>query len=106
MNEVVSPLDNVSFHSETSVHKSKYVLQRGIAVVLELDIKAFDCKEVLEVVALMKIVTYIGFFYEKLFVNELSVNITVVGNVEGCKEYKVVNDSGKCEVRFPILTRL
>lgn len=42
----------------------------------------------------MNKITNIGPFQERLF-KELFVNIASVGNVEGIKEYRKINDRGK-----------
>lgn len=91
-----APMDNVSFHFETSVQKWKYVFQRRIACERELSKEAFDCKEIME---LLKIVTDVGHCYEKL-INKFIMNITIGCNVACNKEYRKVYDRGKC-VNFP-----
>lgn len=51
--------------------------------------------ELLKVTGLMKIVTDVGIFYEKL-VNEFIVKIIIECNIKGIKEYRKVYGIGKC----------
>lgn len=58
----------------------------------ELGIKALDCKEILDllkVIKLMKTVTDVGLCYEKL-VKDIILNISSERNIEGRKEYRKV----------------
>lgn len=63
LNIVVAPLDNVLFHSKTSVQKWKYIFPRRIFYGKEIGINALDCKEIIDLIkvtGLMKTVTDIG----------------------------------------------
>lgn len=50
-------MDNVLFHSKTSINKWKYVLQIRIDAEMELGEGTLDCKEIVKVDGIMKIVT-------------------------------------------------
>ncbi|MCI21344.1 envelope-like protein, partial [Trifolium medium] len=92
-----APMDNVSFHSETSEQKWKYVFQRRIATERELTTEALDCKEIMDLLKsaeLMKTITEIGRCFEKL-VREFIVNITEDCNNEGSNDYHKVYVRGK-----------
>lgn len=89
VNVHVAPMDNVSFHSKTSVQKWKYVFQRRIIIEREryMGKEALECKKIIKlvkVVGLMRIVPDSGPCYEKL-VNEFIMNISIECNVEGRK---------------------
>ncbi|MCH94692.1 envelope-like protein, partial [Trifolium medium] len=92
-----APLDNISFHSEESVQKWKFVYQRRIAQERELGQEALECKEIMELIesaGIMNTVTKIGRCYEKL-VREFIVNITNECS-EWSDEYRKVYVRGKC----------
>ncbi|MCI41272.1 envelope-like protein, partial [Trifolium medium] len=72
-----APIDKVSFHSEASVSRWKYVYNRRLALERELGQDAFECKEIMELIeaaGLLKTVWGLGSCYEKL-VKEFLVNI-------------------------------
>lgn len=73
-----APMDTVSFHSEESAQKWRFVYQRRVAQERELSQEALECKEIIELLEkaeLMKTVKDLGNCYEKL-VKEFIVNIT------------------------------
>ena len=45
-NVLAAPLDNISFHSEKSAQRWRYVYQRRIARERELHVDALKCKEI------------------------------------------------------------
>jgi hypothetical protein len=95
-----APMDNVSFHSEESVQKWRFVYQRRVAQERELNQGAFECKEItnlLENAELMKTVRKLGNYYKRL-VKEFIVNITNDCS-EGSEEFRKVRVRGK-DVRF------
>ncbi|XP_057432218.1 uncharacterized protein LOC130724971 [Lotus japonicus] len=93
-----APLDNISFHSEESVGKWKYVYQRRIAQERELTGEILHCQEImklLEAAGLLKTVTEIGGCYDKL-VGEFIVNVTTNCTVSGHPDFRKVFVRGKC----------
>lgn len=99
----VKPLDNVSFHSESSAQRWKYVCQRRVTHANEFSKEAFDSKEIiklLKVDGLIKIVTDIDPCYEKL-VKEFIMNIPPGCIVDGSQKYKKVYVRGKCVMFTP-----
>ncbi|XP_057452843.1 uncharacterized protein LOC130744698 [Lotus japonicus] len=97
-NVPAAPLDNISFHSEESVGKWKYVYQRRIAQERELTGEILHCQEImklLEAAGLLKTVTEIGGCYDKL-VREFIVNVTTNCTVSGHPEFRKVFVRGKC----------
>ncbi|XP_057442747.1 uncharacterized protein LOC130734394 [Lotus japonicus] len=97
-NVPAAPLDNISFHSEESVGKWKYVYQRRIAQERELTGEILHCQEImklLEAAGLLKTVTEIGGCYDKL-VREFIVNVTANCTVSGHPDFRKVFVRGKC----------
>ncbi|XP_057432427.1 uncharacterized protein LOC130725195 [Lotus japonicus] len=97
-NVPAAPLDNISFHSEESVGKWKYVYQRRIAQERELTGEILHCQEImklLEAAGLLKTVTEIGGCYDKL-VREFIVNVTTNCTVSGHPDFRKVFVRGKC----------
>ncbi|KAK2361917.1 hypothetical protein QL285_087022 [Trifolium repens] len=95
-----APMDRVSFHSEESAQRWRYVYQRRIAQERELNKQALECEEIMELLEaaeLMKTVKDLGDCYEML-VKEFIVNITSACS-EGSEEYRKVRIRGK-EVKF------
>jgi hypothetical protein len=95
-----APMDRVSFHSEESAQRWRYVYQRRIAQERELNKQALECEEIMELLEaaeLMKTVKDLGDCYEML-VKEFIVNITSACS-EGSEEYRKVRVRGK-EVKF------
>jgi hypothetical protein len=95
-----APMDRVSFHSEESAQKWRFVYQRRIAQERELNQEALECKEVIELLEaaeLMKTVKNLGNCYEML-VKEFIVNITSACS-EGSEEFRKVRVRGK-DVKF------
>ncbi|KAK2402299.1 hypothetical protein QL285_051833 [Trifolium repens] len=95
-----APMDRVSFHSEESAQRWRFVYQRRIAQERELNQEALECKEIMELLEaaeLMKTVKDLGNCYEML-VKEFIVNITSACS-EGSEEFRKVRVRGK-EVKF------
>ncbi|KAK2368095.1 hypothetical protein QL285_081323 [Trifolium repens] len=95
-----APMDGVSFHSEESAQKWRFVYQRRVAQERELSQEALECQkiiELLEKVEVMKTVKDLGNCYEKL-VKEFIVNITTDCS-EGSEELRKVRVRGK-DVKF------
>ncbi|KAK2397005.1 hypothetical protein P8452_18147 [Trifolium repens] len=95
-----APMDRVSFHSEESAQKWRFVYQRRIAQERELNQEALECKEIiklLEAAELMKTMKNLGNCYEML-VKEFIVNITSACS-EGSGEFGKVRVRGK-DVKF------
>ncbi|KAK2389857.1 hypothetical protein QL285_063419 [Trifolium repens] len=95
-----APMDRVSFHSEESAQKWRFVYQRRIAQERELNQEALECKEIIELLEaaeLMKTVKNLGNCY-KMLVKEFIVNITSACS-EGSKEFRKVRVRGK-DVKF------
>ncbi|XP_050916329.1 uncharacterized protein LOC127131451 [Lathyrus oleraceus] len=95
-----APLDNVSLHYVKISERWKSVIQRRIALEMELGKDAIKCKEVvelIEVAGLMKTVTKYGPFYEGL-VKEFMVTIP-----DGCDDVKS-EDYKKVYVRGNVVT--
>ncbi|MCI28940.1 envelope-like protein, partial [Trifolium medium] len=93
----------ISFHSEESVKKCKYVYQRRITHERELSREALECKEVMELLEsanMMKTVTNIESCYERL-VKEFIVNISEDCS-EGSEEFRKVYVRGRCVNSSPI----
>jgi hypothetical protein len=93
-------MDGVSFHSEESAQKWRFVYQRRIAQERELNQEALECKEIIELLEkaeLLKTVKDLGKFYEML-VKEFIVNITSACS-EGSEEFRKVRVRGK-DVKF------
>ncbi|XP_057443950.1 uncharacterized protein LOC130736120 [Lotus japonicus] len=100
-NVPAAPLDNISFHSEESVGKWKYVYQRRIAQERELTGEILHCQEIMELLeaaGLLKTVTEIGSCYDKL-VREFIVNVTTNCTVSGHPDFRKVFMRGRC-VKF------
>lgn len=105
VNIPVTSLDNVSFHSEGSVQKWKYMCQRRIASERELSKDVLEWKEIINLLkdaGLMKIVSDIGPCYEKL-INEFIVNLSSDCNVEGIHEYSKLMSEGNVWIFDPLL---
>ncbi|XP_057432573.1 uncharacterized protein LOC130725353 [Lotus japonicus] len=97
-NVPVAPMDNVSFHSEESVGKWKYVYKRRIAQERELATEVLACQDVMELLeeaGLMQTVVGLGRCFYKL-VKEFIVNIYVDCNVSRSPEFHKVFVRGKC----------
>ncbi|XP_057443912.1 uncharacterized protein LOC130736077 [Lotus japonicus] len=97
-NVPAAPLDNISFHSEESVGKWKYVYQRRIAQERELTGEILHCQEIMELIeaaGLLKNVTEIGSCYDKL-VREFIVNVTTNCTVSGHPDFRKVFVRGRC----------
>ncbi|KAK2382168.1 hypothetical protein QL285_069716 [Trifolium repens] len=95
-----APMNRVSFHSEESAQRWRFVYQRRVAQERELDQEALECKEIMELLEaaeLMKTVKDLGNCYEML-VNEFIVNITSACS-EGSEEFRKVRVRGK-DVKF------
>ncbi|XP_050875393.1 uncharacterized protein LOC127079019 [Lathyrus oleraceus] len=95
-----SPLDNASLHYVKNAERWKYVIQRRVALEMELGKDTLKCKEVMElieVVGLMKIITHFGPCYENL-VKEFVVTIP-----DGCDDMNSA-DYGKVYVRGNVVT--
>lgn len=78
MNILNALLDNVSFHSEESVRKWKFVCQRRIALEKEMSKYTLDYQEIWDLLKefkLMNTMTNIGPCYEKL-VKEFIVSLS------------------------------
>ncbi|KAK2369594.1 hypothetical protein QL285_082716 [Trifolium repens] len=99
-NNPPAPMDRVSFHSEESAQRWRFVYQRRIAQGRELNQEALECKEIIELLEaaeLMKTVKNLGNCYEML-VKEFIVNITSACS-EGSEEFIKVRVRGK-DVKF------
>lgn len=72
-------MDDVSFHSDTNTQKWKFVILRWTTPEQKLDEKALNCKKIMKVNMLVKIVTDDGLSCENL------------GN-----EWRKVYDRGQC----------
>ncbi|XP_057432382.1 uncharacterized protein LOC130725146 [Lotus japonicus] len=97
-NVPAASLDNISFHSEESVGKWKYVYQRRIAQEREFTGEILHCQEIMELIeaaGLLKTVTEIGGCYDKL-VREFIVNITTNCTVSGHPDFRKVFVRGRC----------
>ncbi|KAK2356929.1 hypothetical protein QL285_094246 [Trifolium repens] len=95
-----APMDRVSFHSEESAQRWRFVYQRRVAQERELNQEALECKEIMELLEaaeLMKTVKDLGNCYEML-VKEFIVNITSACS-EGSEEFRKVRVRGK-DVKF------
>ncbi|KAK2402321.1 hypothetical protein QL285_051853 [Trifolium repens] len=95
-----APMDRVSFHSEESAQKWRFVYQRRIAQERELNQEALECKEIMELLEkaeLMKTVKDLGDCYEML-VKKFIVNITSACS-EGSEKFRKVRVRGK-DVQF------
>ncbi|KAK2381627.1 hypothetical protein QL285_069218 [Trifolium repens] len=95
-----APMDRVSFHSEESAQRWRFVYQRRVAQERELNQEALECKEIIELLdaaELMKTVKDMGVCYEML-VKEFIVNITSACS-EGSEEFRKVRVRGK-DVKF------
>ncbi|KAK2423786.1 hypothetical protein QL285_034215 [Trifolium repens] len=95
-----APMDRVSFHSEESAQKWRFVYQRRIVQERELNQEALECKEIIELLdatELMKTMKNLGNCYEML-VKELIVNI-ISACSEGSEEFRKVRVRGK-DVKF------
>lgn len=92
-NILVAPLDKVSFHSEESVQKWKFLCQRRIAPERELNKDIIEWKEIMNLLkdaGLMTMISDIGPCYEEL-VKEFILNLSSDCNVEGRLKYKKGN---------------
>ncbi|XP_057452188.1 uncharacterized protein LOC130744009 [Lotus japonicus] len=97
-NVPAAPLDNISFHSEESVGKWKYVFQRRIVQERELTGEILNCQDIMELIeaaGLLKTVTEIGRCYDKL-VKEFIVNVTTNCTVSGHPDFRKVFVRGRC----------
>lgn len=77
-NVPTASLDNVSFHSESSAERWKYVVQRRISYEIELGEDALEFKELLNLIkatGLWNIFAEISHFFEK-HVKEIIVNVS------------------------------
>ncbi|XP_050875114.1 uncharacterized protein LOC127078725 [Lathyrus oleraceus] len=95
-----APLDNASLHYVKDAERWKYVIQRRVALEMELGKDALKCKEVVElteVAGLMKTVTQFGPCYESL-AKEFVVTIP-----DGCDDAKSA-DYEKVYVRGNVVT--
>ncbi|XP_057443226.1 uncharacterized protein LOC130735143 [Lotus japonicus] len=93
-------MDNVSFHSEESVTKWKFVYKRRIAQERELVAEVLACQDVMD----------LGRCFDKL-VKEFIVNISVECNISGSPEFhKVVVrgllSSAYLSVKYALLNRI
>ncbi|KAK2363204.1 hypothetical protein QL285_088211 [Trifolium repens] len=95
-----APMDRVSFHSEESAQRWRFVYQRRVAEERELSQEALESKDIMELLEkaeLMKTVKDLGNCYETL-VKEFIVNITSACS-EGSEEFRKVRVRGK-DVKF------
>lgn len=101
MNVSASPLDNISFHSEESVQKWKFVYQIRTSCERELRKNFLEWKEVINLLKdsrLMKIVSDIRPYYE-ILVKDFIMNLSPNYSIKGSQEYMNVFVRGKC-VKF------
>lgn len=92
LNVFVAPLDNIYFHSKTSVHKWKYVYQRRIAYERELTKHFLEWSEIINIlkdVGLMKTILDVGPCYENL-VKQFILNLLPSYSIEGSQKYMKV----------------
>ncbi|KAK2402066.1 hypothetical protein QL285_051616 [Trifolium repens] len=78
-----APMDRVSFHSEESAQRWRFVYQRRVVQERELNQEALECKEIIELLdaaELMKTVKDLGNCYEML------VKEFIVNNTSACSE--------------------
>ncbi|XP_058744396.1 uncharacterized protein LOC131617024 [Vicia villosa] len=92
------PIDNISFHSTSSVNRWKYVYQKRLALERELAQNDLEYKEIMELIhdaGLMKIVAHFATCYEVL-VKEFIVNLSEECTDRKSKEFKKVYVRGMC----------
>src|ERR1044072_3115579 len=76
-NSPAAPLDNISFHFESSAQRWRFVYHRRIAIERELHVNALKCKEIMSLIqaaGLLKTVTGLGRCFDRL-VKEFIVNV-------------------------------
>src|ERR1044072_678631 len=98
LNVPAAPLDNISFHSEQSAQRWRYVYQRRIARERELHGDALKCKDImslLKAAGLMNTVYKVGRCYERL-VNEFIVNVSPEVGRPGHEDHYKVYVRGCC----------
>lgn len=102
-NVVATPLDNVSFRSESRVERWKYVVQRRMEYEREPGEDAQECKELvnlIKAIGLWNIVAEVSPYFEKL-VREFIVNLSCECNSEGSEEFGKVYVRGEvCQVLY------
>ncbi|XP_058733485.1 uncharacterized protein LOC131605106 [Vicia villosa] len=92
------PIDNISFHSTSSVNRWKYVYQKRPALERELVQNALECKDIMDLIhgaSLMKIVVHLPKCYERL-VKEFIVNLFEECVDGKSKEFRKVYVRGRC----------
>ncbi|XP_058757874.1 uncharacterized protein LOC131631113 [Vicia villosa] len=92
------PIDNISFHSTSSLNRWKYVYQKRLALERELAQNALDCKDIMELIhaaGLMKIVAHFATCYEVL-VKEFILNLSEEYADRNSKEFRKVYVRGRC----------
>lgn len=97
-NVVITPLDNLSFHSKESVLKWKFVYHMRISSEMELSKEAFKCEEIGELVMdahILEIVSNLSPYYPKL-VKEFVVNIPKDFNNAGSRDLRKLCVQGYC----------
>ncbi|XP_058784318.1 uncharacterized protein LOC131659097 [Vicia villosa] len=91
------PLDNISFHSTSSVNRWKYVYQKRLDLERELAQNAVDCKYIMELIhvaGLMKTVAHFATCYEVL-VKKFIVNLSEEFANRKSKEFRKVYVRGR-----------
>lgn len=98
-------INGVSFHSEESVHKWKYVVQCRIANELNFSNKHQSCTPLIELIqkaGLMKIVSEVGPFYPCM-IRELIVNLSAEFNDPSADKFHKAHVCGVCFTISPSL---